>query len=69
MIANEQELSEVKAQIAELNERLQAVFKSQNLSHFEAHVTATGYDKMIAKLQREIDSYAANRSQTLEDVA
>jgi hypothetical protein len=64
MITSEQELANVQQQIADLHARLRAIFNDTNLTHFEVHLSAAGYDRMIDRLQKEVDAYEAQCSAT-----
>jgi len=61
MIANSAELASVQRDLQELNQRLRALFHREDLSHFEVHVTAHGIEKMIARLDGEIQEYMARQ--------
>jgi len=67
MIMNNVELDAVKRQIEEFHDRLRILFRRDDLSHFEVHLTASGYDKMIARLQREVEEYESRRSQACSE--
>jgi len=64
MITSEQELAVVQEQIADLHARLRDLFNRTDLTHFEVHLTAGGYDRMIDRLQKEVDAYEAQRAAT-----
>ncbi|MCI0360470.1 MAG: hypothetical protein L0211_18490 [Planctomycetaceae bacterium] len=59
MITSDKELALVQEQIADLNTRLRALFNCTDLTRFEVHLTAAGYDRMIDRLQKEVDAYEA----------
>jgi hypothetical protein len=57
MIASDRELSDAQSKIADLHIKLRALFQRTDLTHFEVHVTAAGYDGLIARLQQEVNDY------------
>jgi ribosome-binding protein aMBF1 (putative translation factor) len=57
MIANDQELAIVSRQVAELSARRDRVLQTASERPFQAHIETAGLEKMIARLQEEIQAY------------
>ncbi len=57
MIQNEQELSIAKEQIETLRRDRDAIFERNEGTPFSMHLAANGFERMMARLQDEVDEY------------
>jgi ribosome-binding protein aMBF1 (putative translation factor) len=68
MIANEQQRAIVSRQLAELAERRDRVLQDSTQSPFQTRIEASGIEKMIARLQEEIEEYEGAKAGNLPPV-
>jgi hypothetical protein len=61
MIVNEHELEIVSRQIQELKARRDKVLREGVEQGFQLHVEVAGIEKMIARLQEEIDAFDSTK--------
>jgi hypothetical protein len=61
MIANDQELGVVTRQLEELKARRDRTLRDGKADGFQLHIEVTGLEKMIARLQAEVDAFASAR--------
>ena len=59
MIANEKEQEIVSRQLRELKAQRDSVLRESTQPAFQSHVELAGLEKMIVRLQAEIDAYEA----------
>jgi len=59
MIHNEHELSIAKEQIESLRQSRDRVFERNEGTPFTMHLAANGFERMMARLQAEVDAYEA----------
>jgi hypothetical protein len=57
MIANDQELAVVTRQLQELRARRDKMLRDGVAEGFQLHVEAAGVEKMIARLQEEVNAF------------
>ena len=57
MIANDQELAVVSRQLQELKARRNKMLREGVAEGFQLHVEVAGVEKMIARLQEEMDTF------------
>ncbi|HEV3085463.1 MAG TPA: hypothetical protein VGY66_37265 [Gemmataceae bacterium] len=57
MIANDQELAVVSRQLQELKARRDKMLREGVAEGFQLHVEVAGVEKMIARLQEEMDTF------------
>lgn len=57
MIANDQQLAIVSRQVEELRTERDRALEAADERPFQAHLEAAGFEKMIARLQEEIEAY------------
>lgn len=62
MIANEQQRGDVSRQLGELAEWRDQVLTEPTPSRFQVRIEVAGIEKMMARLQEEIDSYENARA-------
>jgi len=63
MISNDRELELAKEQIDYLRQCRDSIFDRNEGTPFEMHLTAIGFERMMAQLQTEVDEY---ESRTVE---
>jgi hypothetical protein len=65
MIANDQEFAVVSRQLLELKLRRAQLLRDGAADGFQLHIEVTGVEKMIARLQEEIDAFENQTARTL----
>jgi hypothetical protein len=63
MISNDRELELAKEHVDYLRQCRDSIFERNEGTPFEMHLTAIGFERMMAQLQTEVDEY---ESRTLE---
>jgi hypothetical protein len=67
MIANQQELEIVSQQLQQLKGQRDSILRrSGDDAPFRSHVEIAGIEKMIARLQQEVDAYEQTKGTTSE---
>ena len=64
MIANDQELETVLRQFQELTSQRDSLLREPAPNPFQLHVELTGLEKLMARLQEEIDAFEAAQSRS-----
>lgn len=62
MIANDQEFEIVSRQLQELKAQRDSLLRGPTQTPFQSHVELAGLEKMIARLQGEMDAYEPSPS-------
>ena len=65
MIANDQELQSVLRQLQELRLQRDRLLHDSGVNPFQLHIEVSGLEKMLARLQDEVDASASIPSQRL----
>lgn len=72
MITNAQEFDTVSRQLQELNAQRDALLRDPRANPFQLHVEVAGVEKMMARLQDEINAFEADQARSIrlsEEVA
>ena len=64
MIQNDQELTIAKQQIESLRQSRDAIFERNEGTAFTMHLAANGFERMMARLQSEVDEYESRMLET-----
>lgn len=60
MIQNDRELSLAKEQIESLRQSRDRIFERNEGTPFTMHLAANGFERMMARLQAEVDQYESS---------
>ena len=66
MISNDQELDVVSQQLQQLKLQRDSILRKTSDTPFRLHVEVAGIEKMIARLQEEIDAYELGKTAACE---
>jgi hypothetical protein len=68
MIVNDQQLGVVATQLADLEEWRDRLLNATDRSAFEVHTVVSGIERMMARLQREMNDYQSTKAGDLPSV-